>query len=175
VDTEPLRIRLLRVELESGEPEILVTSLLDEEKFPHELFKELYFMRWPIEEHYKQLKYRIEIEAYTGESIQTTKQDFYARIFMSTLTAILAFPVHKKVEEDSRDKDLDYKINWTQALAKIRDCGIIMFFREHLPEIIGEIHKLFRENVSAIRKGRSFERKKNYSKRKIYPRYKPIS
>ena len=61
-DTAPVTVRLIRVKLDSGETEILVTSLTDQKAYPKELFKELYNMRWPVEEDYKTLKYRLQIE-----------------------------------------------------------------------------------------------------------------
>ena len=48
LDILPLKLRLLRVELDTGESEILITSLLDTQSHPHEQFAELYHLRWPI-------------------------------------------------------------------------------------------------------------------------------
>ena len=47
--TQPLRLRLIRVELEDGEVEVLITNLMDEEVFPAHEFKELYHLRWGAE------------------------------------------------------------------------------------------------------------------------------
>jgi len=60
--SNPLTIRLIRIELDDGEIEILATSLLERENYPVSVFKELYHCRWPAEEDYKALKSRIEIE-----------------------------------------------------------------------------------------------------------------
>ena len=38
LDKKPMKVRLIRVELDSGETEILVTSLTDMKKYPHEAF-----------------------------------------------------------------------------------------------------------------------------------------
>jgi hypothetical protein len=62
LDKKPIKLRMLRVELDSGETEILVTSLMDMKKYPGELFSELYHLRWPIEEDYKTIKYRLQIQ-----------------------------------------------------------------------------------------------------------------
>jgi hypothetical protein len=62
LDMKPLKLRLIRVELDTGEVEILITSLLDTKKYPHQEFAELYELRWPVEEDYKIMKKRIEIE-----------------------------------------------------------------------------------------------------------------
>jgi hypothetical protein len=43
--TQPLRLRLIRVELENGEVEVLITNLMDEQAFPACEFKELYRLR----------------------------------------------------------------------------------------------------------------------------------
>ena len=44
---EPIRVRLIRVELPSGEIEVLATSLLDKINFPYSVFQALYHHRWP--------------------------------------------------------------------------------------------------------------------------------
>ena len=40
-DKAPVTVRLIRVKLDSGETEILITSLTDQKAYPKELFKEL--------------------------------------------------------------------------------------------------------------------------------------
>ena len=42
---DPLRVRLIRVELESGEVEVLITSLLDTKAYPYRAFAKLYALR----------------------------------------------------------------------------------------------------------------------------------
>ena len=54
-------LRLIRVELDTGEIEVLITSLTNERKFPHEIFMDLYHKRWPVEVDYLFMKERIEI------------------------------------------------------------------------------------------------------------------
>ena len=65
---DPLRVRLIRVELESGEVEVLITSLLDTKAYPYRAFAKLYALRWGIEENYKREKQRLEIENFSGRS-----------------------------------------------------------------------------------------------------------
>ncbi len=173
---KPIQLRLIRIRLEGAqEPIVLITTLTDSDFYPYELFHDLYFQRWPIEENYKVLKCRIEIENFSGKSVETVLQDFHANIFMRNITAILAFPVHSHIEMDAQEKELDYKINWTQALAKMRNCGIVLFFRKHILSLIKKLHKLFIENNSAIRKGRKFPRNVQPRKKIFAFPYKPIS
>ncbi len=53
LDLEPIKCRLVRVELDNGTIEILITSLLDMNDFPHCIFKGVYHLRWPVEEDHK--------------------------------------------------------------------------------------------------------------------------
>jgi hypothetical protein len=49
LSSRPIKVRLVRVELDSGEVEVLVTSLRDSGRYPSTVFKELYHQRWPVE------------------------------------------------------------------------------------------------------------------------------
>jgi len=173
--TTPITVRLIRIELDNGEMEVLITSLIDNERYPYEIFKDLYFKRWPIEELYKLMKSRIEIANFTGKSVQAIQQDFYARVLMCNLTSILAFPVHEQIAENHTHNKLDYKINWTQALAKMKNSAILLFFRENIIPIIKELLQSFTINISAVRPGRKFIRKKSIQIKKYAFAYKPIS
>ena len=46
LSSNPIVIRLIRVVLDDGEIEVLVTSLLDTKTYPISMFKELYHLRW---------------------------------------------------------------------------------------------------------------------------------
>ena len=52
----PIKVRLLRIDLPSGDTELLLTSLLDSKKYTYKIFKELYFKRWKVETFYDELK-----------------------------------------------------------------------------------------------------------------------
>jgi len=48
----PLKVKLVRINLPSGETEVLITSLLNGRKYTNGIFKELYFKRWKVETFY---------------------------------------------------------------------------------------------------------------------------
>ena len=79
LDTRPMKLRLIRVELDSGESEVLITSLIDCEKYQSHLFAALYHDRWPVEEDYKVMKCRIELENFSGQSELSVYQDLMVR------------------------------------------------------------------------------------------------
>ena len=58
LSTAPLKVRLLRIELDNGKVEVLITTLLDAGLYPYSDFKALYHQRWPVEKNYKVMKSR---------------------------------------------------------------------------------------------------------------------
>ena len=89
LEISSLKLRLIRVELDTGETEVLITSLIDKKVLPCDLFRELYHLRWPVEEDYKKMKSWIEIENFSGKSVESVHQDFYAKVFAKNLTAVI--------------------------------------------------------------------------------------
>jgi len=67
VEIDPIKCRFICIELSTGEKEVLITSLLDAEEYPYELFEELYHLRWGVEESYyvKQMIMQSSIIKYT--------------------------------------------------------------------------------------------------------------
>ena len=157
-----LKCRLVKVELPTGESEILCTSLTDMEKYPYEDFCELYHYRWNEEEGYKLFKCRVEVEDFSGKTAIAVKQDFYAKIFLMTLAAAYAFPIEEKVREEykaGKERKYNQKINRTNTLSMTRNILIGVFIRNQFQKAI----EAFDDNVSKtreiIRPGRSIERK----------------
>lgn len=81
-------VRLVRVPLEADEDEVLVTSLLNQDQWPAEHFKEIYFARWGIEEDYKTLKSRLQIEQFSGKKVHAVLQDIYATVIHKNIVAL---------------------------------------------------------------------------------------
>jgi hypothetical protein len=84
-----LRVRFVRVRLSTGEWEVLVTSLLDETRYPTAGFLELYGLRWGLETFYGILKTRLDLENFTGLTAEAVRQDFHATVYLTGLEAIL--------------------------------------------------------------------------------------
>jgi hypothetical protein len=174
--TEPLRIRLIRIDLpQVAEPEILMTSLLDQTAFPVSLFKELYHLRWPVEEEYKVLKARMQIENFSGKSVLSIYQDFHAKVFTRNLTAALAHPAQQILERQDKQTMYAYRVNISQALSKMKNAAPLLFIRTRFTDLIENLHALFLKTVVPIRPDRKYPRKKHSIKiQGFYPAYKPI-
>lgn len=159
--------RLIKVELENGEKEILCTSLTDAEKYLLEEFESLYHYRWNEEEAYKLLKSRIELEDFSSKTARGIKQDFHSKMFLMTLCAAYAHPIEERVTAEYKadeNRKHGQKINRTNALSMTLDILISMFVRKDYKKSL----KAFDQNVSEtreiIRPGRIVQRKRRPKK-----------
>ena len=173
LSTRPLTLRLVRVELDD-EIEILITNLLDTQAYPAHEFKALYHLRWGIEENYKRLKQWVEIENFSGKSALSVKQDFYAKILTTNLTAILANAAQKQVDNKTHNRMQSYQINFAQALSKMKNT--IVKWLDHAPHLfrarIEQFISYIACTIESVRTGRSYNRPKTKKNRLFYPGYK---
>lgn len=169
----PINVRAIRVELDNGEIEILLTSL-DKDLYPCEIFKELYHLRWATEENYKTAKCRIEIENFSGKSVESVCQDFHAKVLALNLTAVMTHPAQDIINLQREQKKYAYRINITQALSKMKDVAVLLFIRSNVIEILTKLLDLFIATIEPIRPNRKYPRKQSVQKRGFYPCYKPI-
>lgn len=159
--------RLIRVELENGEYEILCTSLTDTEKYIYENFKELYHLRWNEEEAYKLLKSRINLEDFSGKTARAIKQDFHAKIFLLTLTATYAHPIEERVRKEykaDQTRKHSQKINRTNAIAMTQEILVSVFIKGNIVMALKAFDDLVQRTREIIRPNRKMERKKRPNK-----------
>lgn len=169
IDKE-IECRLIKVVLETGETEVLCTSLINHEKFPIENFKELYHYRWNEEEVYKLLKRRVEVEQFSGKTALAVKQDFYAKVFLLTLCATYAHPIEeivvKEYKEDEKRKH-SQKINRTAAIDMTQKILIGVFIKKQFKKAMYAFDQIIYKTREIIRPNRNVPRKhgpkKNYS------------
>lgn len=90
---ESVKVRFVRVRLETGEYEVLVTNLLNTQDFPTEEFKTLYHLRWGVEGFYRILKSRLNLENFSGKTAESVYQDFYATVYLTGIETILTADV----------------------------------------------------------------------------------
>ncbi len=175
LNLKPLKLRLIRIALPTGETEILITSLLDKDLYPYDIFAELYHQRWFVEEDYKTIKCWIEIENFTGKTPLSVYQDFHARVFSKNLTQALSFPAKDIIQQDDENRKYSYQVNFAQALASVKSTIVLLFNRSlsTIRELILDLTELFSVTIEPIRPGRKFLRKPKIRKNH-YLNYKPI-
>jgi hypothetical protein len=177
LDTEPFDVRLIRVELESGEVEILATSLLDVGRYRHGIFKELYHKRWPVEEDYKAMKCWLQLENFSGKTVLSIYQDFHAKIFQKNLTSVLCFSPQSRLDEDGKKRKYSHQVNFAQALSNMKGVTPLLFQRskDAVLSIILDLQTLFYKTTEPVRPGRKNPRKHKTSVRRFFFSYKAAS
>ena len=155
---DPLRVRLIRVELESGEVEVLITSLLDTKAYPYRAFAKLYALRWGIEENYKREKQRLEIENFSGRSPWVLLQDFHAKIFAQNLTAIFVRLAQWLADARYQHRRHGYRINFANALSKMKNNLVRLFLETSPLDLSWRLLQRMADAVVAVRPGRKFPR-----------------
>ncbi len=167
-DSDKVTVRISVIELEDGKREILCTSLLDTKKYTLEDLKQLYHIRWGIEEAYKLFKVRAEMESFSGMTALSVKQDFYAGIFSMNLCAMMSFPIEQKVREESKEAKLKNTkmVNRTNAFSLVRESMVGVFLKKKIRKFLQTVDNILKKTTEAIRPNRTFPRKHKQKKPK---------
>jgi len=167
--TTPITLRLIRIELSKNSIEVLITSLLDQDQFPYKEFKILYHQRWFIEEDYKIMKSRLEIENFSGFSVEAIQQDIHAKVLTKNLAALSIIEAESITKEKYKHRKFRYKINFTYALSQLKDNIIRFILRISESNLSGVFINQIACAVNAVRPGRKFDRGERNIRRNKYP------
>lgn len=165
-------LRVVKLNLESGEEEILITNLISG-LFNLEDLKELYFKRWGIETKYHELKNVLEIENYTGVKPIVIQQDFHATIYLSNMASLAANAANENIAADNSNKELkyEYKANMNILIGKLKDNLVLMMLQWNPYKRVAMFKRIMEEisrNTVPIKPGRNNNRRKRF-KRDKYP------
>ena len=157
---EPLRVRLVRVRLKGGETEVLVTSILEEERLAARLFGQLYHRRWSTEESYKRQKRWLEVENISGRSVLAVRQDVYAKILALNLTAMLRAVAQLIATRRFSGRKYAYEIVWCAALSAMKNniVRLVTGLTHSRAELLNRLIRRLSSAVDAVRPDRSFPR-----------------
>ena len=167
-----ITVRFISIILDTGEIEILMTSIMDS-SITRDEFKKLYFLRWGVEGFFNLLKGRLNLENFTGKSVESVKQDFWSTIFLTNLETIFTEDVADSLNQQLKETQLPKKINKAVSLNAIKNMAFAIFFDDlDTAKTKEKLTKLFVTNTILNRVERSPPRKKistrrsyNYQKR----------
>jgi hypothetical protein len=134
---------------------------MDEEKFPIEMFAELYNLRWGVETFFSKLKGRLGLENFTGKSVEAIKQDFWSTILISNLETIMTGDIEEEINRKIDETKPNKAINKAVSFNVIKNLAFEILSAEVDQDALEDkLKKLFLTNMRSIRKDR------------IVPRYK---
>ena len=152
----PQKVRLVRHVAPNGKVRVLMTNLFDAVRFPAAAFGDLYHKRWRIEEAFKRLKGRLNLEHVSGLSQQAVVQDVDAKIMCDNLQTLAALTAHDQADLRTVDR-----INHAYAHTALKPAMPALLLgkqvAKHLRAVLKLLEKhtyLHRENQSKPRKSR---------------------
>lgn len=115
--TYRIQFRLVRIQLDDGSYECLVTNL-PRDQFPLRKLKKLYHLRWGIENAYRDLKYSVDLLHFHGKSAQAVLQEVLCSMTMFNFCAYLC--VHADILHVHSGSKYRYKVNFANAVGPCR-------------------------------------------------------
>lgn len=154
----PVTVRVTKTVLESGEEELLVSSLTDMEAVSGEEMVKLYSMRWGVEEGIKNLKPKMKLEHFGCRKPEGIYQEFHAHIFVMNMVALTGLAAVEHIEKKTKHRKREYQYNWQNAFRYVRDSIVEMFSTDKLGNLLDQLVARVSSSLTAIRPGRKFSR-----------------
>lgn len=168
-----IKVRVTKIILSSGETELLITSLFDQEHISAEDLKELYHFRWCIEEAFKQLKPQMKLEQFGCRKAKGVYQEFFAHIIMLNITTLIGSLSESEIQQKTKGRKYQYQFNKVNAWKFVRNKIVLLFITKRPLKIIIELVSQISGSIVAIIPHRSFSRKHRFKrKNRFSPMYK---
>lgn len=165
---ESITYRFVKVRLETGEDEILLTNLDAAEATAADLY-ELYGLRWNAEILIDRLKNNLEIEHFSGTRPIAVEQDFFASAITYILAAILSFMVEDLYEarrSGKHPRKLRYKPNMAVVIGLMCYYLPALMCRRLRPKFLFSLTLMLTHAMTPEMPHRKFSRKKRHKNRR---------
>ena len=164
-----MKVRFVSVRLPTGELEVLATSLLDQARYPSQEFLGVYHCRWGHETFHLMLKGRLELENFSGRTVEAVHQDVQAAVLLANLESLLSEPAQAALDEQSDPQSQPRKINRANSYHTLKDQVLDLLYRDvPVPLVVEKLMKLFQGSPVAVRPDRKVPRRKKPSFHRSY-------
>ena len=172
LDVNPILVRITKITLNTGEIEVLVSSLLDLKQIKEADMKELYSRRWGVEEGIKKMKPKMKLEQFGCRKQEGVYQEFYAHIFMMNLVTLIGNETQEEIDRVTIKRKNAYKYNWQNAFRFVRNQFISIFYLGDIQRSVEKLNEQIQASLTIIKPDRSFERHKDKRKHRYAQCYK---
>jgi hypothetical protein len=161
-------VRFVRVTLPTGEIEVLVTSLMEAEVKQKD-FQEVYGLRWGIETYFSRIKERLNIENFTGKSVESVLQDLYSTVLVANLETIITEDINEEFSQEKDNIKYSKKVNKAVSYNLIKNQMFELLYDRSLntEETLTHMFALFKQSPVQTRKGRQVDRNKSGPYRRL--------
>ena len=117
---QTLTYRLIRVELPTGQTEVLMTTLLNRKKYHHAHFGKLYHLRWGIETAFFTLKSFFQTASFSAYTLPAVEQDLWASFSLYNLQSMCIRASDKQLQTQNQKRYFEYRINRNVGIGLIK-------------------------------------------------------
>jgi len=168
-----IKIRMVKIILPNGDPEVLLTNLYDEKLFTIDDFKEVYRLRWGIEGSFFRQKNQQQLEIFSGHRPITILQDYYATIFAGNLQSLIEKQCATYITLMSEKRKHTYAVNRNISWAHMKFNIVKLFLTTTPIHLLITLQMAFERNIEPERKGRSYTR--TSKKRRLTGKYQTFT
>ena len=156
-----LIVRFVSLRLPDGKLEVLVTTLLDEEAYPTDEFLPVYHYRWSHETFYHVLKSRLDLENFSGETVEAVRQDFHAAILLCNLESLLTRPAQMALQDSTAEDQHPKQLNRADAYHALKAQLLPLLYGD-LPaeKVVQKLQLLFLARPISVPPDRKVPRRK---------------
>jgi hypothetical protein len=139
-----LSVRFVSLRLPTGQLEVLVTSLLEEVEYPTQEFLEVYHWRWNHETFYNVLKSRLDLENFSGQTVEAVLQDFHAALLLCNLETVLTAQSTASLAEHSAADQQPKQLNRAVTFHALKDQALALLYSD-IPakQVLTKLQRLF--------------------------------
>lgn len=171
-----IKVRMIKIKLNSGETEVLLTSLYDEKLFTIADMKYLYGLRWRIETTYNKQKNQQQMEQFSGHRVICIQQDYAAGLLVANLQSIIEKQCTNYLSKINAKRKYQYHINRNISWACLKNEIVKLFLHHHPEKILLQLQLSFQRNIEPLRPGRQYPRitkaKRIHGKYQTFTNYK---
>ena len=166
---EKLTVRLVSLRLPTGELEVLVTSLLDAANYPTEEFLDVYHWRWNHETYHQMLKGRLDLENWSGQTLEAVLQDVQAAVVVSNLESLLSQEVQEQLSATDSQRTHPAKVNRAVSYHALKEMmWELLCSGRPAEEVIRSIQVWMRSNPVSVRATRPPPPRRRFSPNRSY-------
>ena len=155
-----LTVRFVSARLPTGELEVLVTSLLDEEEFRTAEFAALYHRRWDHETFYGLVKGRLELENFSGHTPEAVRQDFYSTLLLCNLETVLTASTDAALQDSIRSGHPAKQLNRSVSFHAVKHQLIPLLYSDQpIDRVLAKLQSWFAGAPVTVRDQRKVPRR----------------
>lgn len=144
-DIRVIKIPFTKISKDGEAIEEIETLFTNIDFFDTEQIFNLYGLRWGVETSYSTVKEKLQIENFSGKTVVSVLQDFYATVIISNLATFYKIDSDEAIQEQDKEKDnkYQYQTNLNLTIGILRDRLIEAILMENKRKQRKMLKKLF--------------------------------